>query len=455
MYDDVGFFGTIFGSALAHNIPVINNEDVNAGNSAGRFSYNFNNLPARPAPYVIPASGLIPIPNGVGVTLRPSKLILPEVYQYNLSLQQQFGKNTTATIAYVGNNADRIYPSETEGFNANIPVLPAAITGTTNAQEIAAAQQFELSQRDQRRPYYNHFANLYNGQLVQCCSQDINSTAPAARANYSSLQTTLNQRFANGFQFLANYTWSKALNYGATYFAQNPRVEYGRTDTNRSNLFVLSGLYELPFGKGKKFLDTSNRLVNYGIGGWEIAGTTTYESGLPFTPTYNECGQDQDIDTNFGSPGSSSDCRPNRAAGAGTFNTTAGPFDPATHSRRFFTPVAPLTGGPGSTSGPFSRPAFGTIGNVGRNSLQGPSDYFGDTSLFKTFTITERVSGQFQFQAFNVFNHIPLGLPNSTNARSIDAATGNPGLITSVDSSVSGTGTPYTRQLQFGARLQF
>ncbi len=440
-YDDVGFFGTIFGSALAHNIPVINNEDVNAGNAVrGIYSYTYANLPTRPAPYVVPASGLIPIPNGVGVTLRPSTLILPEVYQYNLSLQQQFGKNTTATVAYVGNNADRIYPSETEGFNANIPVLPT--------------QPGDLLNRNARRPYYNRFANLYNGQTVVCCSQDINSTAPAARANYSSLQTTLNQRFANGFQFLANYTWSKALNYGATYFAQNPRVEYGRTDTNRTNDFVLSGLYELPFGKGKRFADTGNRLINYGIGGWEIAGSTTYESGLPFTPTYNECGSDQDIDTNYGSPGSSSDCRPNYAPGRGSLATHAGGFDPATHSRRFFTPVAPLTVN-GGVSGPFSRPAFGTIGNVGRNILQGPSDYFADTSLFKTFTVTERVSGQFQFQAFNVFNHVPLGLPNSTNARSIDAATGNPGLITGVDSSVSGSGTPYMRQLQFGARLQF
>ncbi len=456
MYDDVGFFGTIFGSALSHNIPVVNNENVNAGNDVrGVYSYNFNNLPAKPAPFVIPASGVIPIPNGVGVTLRPTTLTLPEVYQYNLSLQQQFGRNTTATIAYVGNIADRIYPSETEGFNANVPVLPAAITTVTAPTEVAAAQAFELSQRNQRRPYYNRFANLYQGAVVQCCSQDINSTAPAARANYNSLEATLNQTYANGFQFLANYTWSKALNYGATYFAQNHQVEYGRNDTNRTNNFVLSGLYELPFGKGKRFIGSSNRLVDYAVGGWELAGTTTYESGLPFTPTYTECGSDQDIDTNFGSPGSSSDCRPNLAPGAGRFPVSVSGFSAASHSRRYFTPVAPLTGPAGSVSGPFSRPAFGSIGNVERNSLQGPSDYFADTSLFKNFAITERVRGQFQFQAFNVFNHVPLGLPSTTNARAIDATTGDPGLITSVDSAVSGTGTPYLRQLQFGARLQF
>ncbi len=442
MYDDVGFFGTIFGSALSHNIPVINNEDQNAGNTVGQYKYVFNNLPAKPAPFAIPASGLIPIPDGVNVPLRPLTLTLPLVYQYNLSLQQQISSNMTATLAYVGNLADRVYPSETEGYNINVPVLPS------NPAQLAG------NGRNLRRPYYNRFNNIYNGAAVTCCSQDINSTRPAARSNYNSFQATLNQRFANGFQFLANYTWSRALNYGATYFAQNPRVEYGPSDTNRNNVFVLSGLYELPFGQNRRFVNNSNRWINYAIGGWEITGTTTYESGLPFTPTYQECGSDQDIDTQFSSPGTSSDCRPNKAAGANGFGLSAGSFDPATHSRRYFTPVASLTTN-GATSGPFTRPAFGTIGNVGRNFLRGPSDYFADASLFKNFNITERFKGQFQFQAFNVFNHTPLGVPSTSGARCVDCTIGSPGLITSVDTAVSGTGTPYMRQLQFGARLQF
>ena len=379
--------------------------------------------------------------------VRPNTLVLPEVYQYNLSLQQQVGNNTTATFAYVGNIADRIYPSETEGFNANVPALPktpADLTGT-NA-------------RDSRRPYYKRFPSYIgpNGP-AQCCSQDINSTAPAARANYNSLEVTLNHRFAQGFQVLANYTWSRALNYGATYFAQDHRVEYGPNDTNRTNNFVLSGLYELPFGRDRRFLNINNRWVDYAVGGWQLAGTTTWESGLPFTPTYQECGSDQDVDTNFASPGTSSDCRPNRAGG-GSFALNAGSFDPATHARRYFAPVAPLSS-TGSVAGPFARPAFGAFGNIGRNSFRGPSDYFADVSLFKNFRITERFNGQFQFQAFNVFNHVPLGLPSgSSDARCIDCSagvTGNSGLITNVDQAVSGTGTPYMRQLQFGARLQF
>jgi hypothetical protein len=221
-------------------------------------------------------------------------------------------------------------------------------------------------------------------------------------------------------------------------------------------VFVLSGLYELPFGKGKLFMNSGPGWVNYVVGGWQLAGTTTCESGLPFTPTYNECGQDQDVDSNAGSPGTSSDCRPNTAANAPNkgFLRGVGSFDPVTHSRHFFTPVAPLTAN-GASSGPFVRPAFGTIGNIGRNSFNGPSDYFADASLFKNLAITERVNAQFQFQVFNVFNHVPLGVPNATNARCIDCTTGSPGLITGVDTAISGSGQPYMRQVQFGAKISF
>ena len=437
IYDDTGFFGTIFGSVLTHNIPVVNNEDNNQSENVNGVAYTLNNLPAKPAPFVVPSNGFIPIPANVNPQVRPNTLLLPKIDQWNLSLQQQLTNNMTFTIAYVGNVAERIYPGETYGFNVNIPVLPTSPD--------------QLNDRDARRPLFNRFTNTYLGQTVVCCSQDITSTAPSARANYNALQTTLEKRFSNGLQFTANYTWSKAMNYGSTYFAQDPRVEYGQNDTNRNQLFVLSGLYQLPFGKGKQFLSNGNRWMNYAIGGWQIAGTTTWESGLPFTPTYQECGADQDIDTNSGTPGTSSDCRPDKVNGA-ALSESAGSLNPVTHSRGYFAPVAALTT-PGAPVGAFARPAFGTIGNIGRNSLRGPNDYFADASLFKDFDITERVRGQFQFQAFNVFNHVPLGVPSANNARCIDCSAG--GVITSVDPAVSGSGQPYMRQLQFGARIQF
>jgi hypothetical protein len=441
VYDDVGFFGTIFGSAMTQNIPVVNSENV--GNTSGTSPvYTYATLPAAPPQFPIPSNGLIPILNGVGYNVRPNLLLLPKVDQFNVSLQQQVGQEMTFTIAYVGNIGERVYPSETEGYNINQYVLPKTPA--------------DLAQQNPRRPYYNRFSGFYNGATQICCSQNINYTGPSARESYNALQTTVQQRFAHGFQLLANYTWSKALNYGSTYFAIDPHVEKGPSDTNRNQLFVLSGVYELPFGKNKMFANSNSRWVNYAVGGWELAGTTTYESGLPFTPTYGECGADQDVDSNFASPGTSSDCRPDANFNAPNkgFTRGVGSFDPTTRSRRFFTPVAPLTTN-GAQSGPFVRPAFGTIGNIGRNSFHGPSDYFADASLFKNFVITERVKGQFQFQAFNVFNHVPLGVPNASSARCIDCTTGEPGLITSVDNAVLGSGLPYMRQLQFGAKINF
>jgi Carboxypeptidase regulatory-like domain/TonB dependent receptor len=452
VYDDVGFFGTIFGSALTQNIPVVNSENI--GSTSGTAPvYSYATLPAQAAQMPIPSNGLIPIVNGIGYNVRPNRLILPKVDQFNVSLQQQIAQQMTFTIAYVGNVGERVYPGETEGFNVNVPVLP------TNPADLTASDPTPgnpnppgVLSRDQRRPYFARFT----GSNPVCCSQDINFTGPSARETYNALQATVEQRFAHGFQLLANYTWSRALNYGTTYFAIDPSVEKGPSDTNRNQLFVLSGIYELPFGKNKMFANTGNRWINYAVGGWQIAGTTTWESGLPFTPTYAECGQDQDVDSNSGSPGTSSDCRPDsNFNGPGkSFIQGVGGFDPVTRSRRIFTPVAPLTAN-GAQAGPFVRPAFGTIGNIGRNSFRGPSDYFADASLFKNFNVTERVKGQFQFQAFNVFNHVPLGVPNANNSRCVDCTTGGSGLITSVDSAVQNSGQPYMRQLQFGAKINF
>jgi hypothetical protein len=452
VFDNVGFYGTIFGSALTQNVPVVNQEGTGS-TSASTPIYTYTSIPTQTAQFPIPTNGIVPILPGINYNIRPNHLVLPKVDQFNLSLQQQVTQDMTFTIAYVGNIGERVYPSETEGYDINRQVLPTTPADLTATDSNTTPGVRSL---DQRRPYYNRFSAVYNGTTEICCSQDINSTAPAAREYYNALQATVEQRFAHGFQLLANYTWSRAINYGANYFANDPAVERGPSDTNRNQLFVLSGVYELPFVKGKMIGGQSKRLMDYVIGGWQLAGTTTWEGGLPFTPTYAECGSDQDVDTNFGSPSTSSDCRPD-AANAQGFIHTPSAFDPSTHSQRIFTPVAAL-GTNGATSGPFTRPAFGTIGDIGRNPFRGPRDYFADASLFKNFSITERVKAQFEFQAFNVFNHVPLGVPSASDSRCVDCATGSypdAGLITNVDTAISGSGVPYMRQLQFGAKFTF
>jgi hypothetical protein len=452
IFDDEGFFGTIFGSALTHNLPVYIDEDATANNATGSYEYDYSTLPARPPAPAIPSSGNIPMSNGDNSQWRPNTLVLPKVDQWNLSVQQALSSNATFTVAYVGNVAEHIYPGETYGFDANEPFLPTTPAQlTAPCTTITNGTTSTCPSVDLRRPYFNYFSGTYEGATVVCCDQTVTSLFPSARASYNSLQATLNQRFSHDFNLLANYTWSRALNYGSTYFARDPVVEYGPNDTNRDQLFTLSGFWQIPVGRNQPFLAHASHALNEVVGGWELAGDTTWEGGLPFTPTYFECGSDQDIDTNYGSPGTSSDCRPNKV---GNFPLNVGSLNPYTHERQYFTPVAPLATY-GTVSGPFARPAFGTIGNVGRNWLRGPNEYFADASLFKNFPIRESIEAKFEFQAFNVFNHVPLGLPSSTNARCIDCTTGAPGTITEVDPAVTGTGLPYMRTLQFSARIQF
>lgn len=432
VYDNVGYFGTIFGSVLTHNLPVLANEDINANNAVGQYATTLANPPMRPPAPFVPSNGIIPLSDSFGPQFRPERIQLPKVDQWNLTVQQQFGANTTFEIAYVGNHAERIYPGETYGYDLNGPIL--------------AATPAELASGNitQRRPYYNKFTAQYNGATVTCCSNGMTSTAPSGNAHYNALQTKLDKRFGHGLQFNANYTWSKALNYANdAVFARYPRVGYGPNDTNRTNIFVLSGLYQLPFGRNRMFLSNSGRLLDYLIGGYTISGATTYQSGAPFTPTFAECGLQQDLDTNFNGPGRSSDCRPDRGTG---FNVHAGSYNAATNTVRLFTPMSSPVGSP-TSSGAFVMPAFATFGNVGRNSFRGPNQFIADASLTKDIPMTERVKGQFQFQAFNVFNHPALDIPNSSGARCVDCSNG--GVISNIDSNVP------MRQLQFAFRVEF
>ena len=441
IYDDVGYFGSLFGSVLSHNLPVQANEQVNRIGSVGQYAYSLAAPPVRPGAPLIPANGIIPFQDQYGQSFRPERIQLPKVDQFNLSIQQQFGNNTSLDIAYVGNIGERVYPGETYGYDLNEPTLPTDPIAFRSGNDPTV----------NRRPYGKNggfYKSVYNGAVVTCCSSGMNSDSPSGRATYHALQTKLEQRLSHGVQFNANYTWSKATNFANdAAFTNYKRYSYGRNDTNRAQVFVLSGIAQLPFGRDRMFLSQANRVVDTLVGGWNLSGQTTWESGRPFTPTYGECGADQDLDTNFGGPGSTSDCRPNGSASS--FALNAGGFNTSTHSQKYFTPVAALTTN-GAAAGPFSRPAFGTFGSIGRNSFVGPRDFFSDVALIKDIPITERVKGQFQFQAFNVFNHTALDLPTASSGRCIDCTTSNTsGTITSLESNST------MRQLQFAARISF
>ena len=204
-------------------------------------------------------------------------------------------------------------------------------------------------------------------------------------------------------------------------------------DFNRKHAFILSSVYELPFGRGRKYLNNMNRVADFFVGGFQLSPTVTWQSGLPFSVSYSKC--NQDIDSG-----------PCWADKTGSVNTNAGTLQ--TPASGPFVQYFQVTSTPlqhGQSFNGFSRPAAETFGS--RNSMYGPRYFNTDLAAAKNFAITERVKAQFRAEIFNLFNHPQLGNPNGC----IDGG-GSCGQITSL--LAPGT-VAAMRNIQFALRIDF
>jgi hypothetical protein len=207
---------------------------------------------------------------------------------------------------------------------------------------------------------------------------------PFGHSHYDSLQATLNRRFANGFTMKASYSWAKAISLCcADSEDAGPQITipaYSRLNRavqpyDRTQVVSLSGVAELPFGRGKKWLNHGG-VTRALTSGWQVNALVSAYTGLPFTVTGSS--------TSLNTPGSAQ---------------TADQIKPE---------VATLGGvGPGQSW--FDPLAYANVtqvrfGNSGFNTLRGPGAFNMDASLFRTFRVTERVSVQFRGQVFNVTN---------------------------------------------------
>jgi hypothetical protein len=215
------------------------------------------------------------------------------------------------------------------------------------------------------------------------------------------------------------------------------RANYGNSDQDQRHVFVLSSLYELPFGRGKMYGKNMNRGLDEVIGGWQINGIVNFASGTPIDFSTNGIGN---IDN-----------RPDLISYKRVARTQLGGSSNATNVN-WFTGVfgAP----PLNSSGVFTRP-----GNLGRNYFPGPGYNRFDASLFKDFAITERVKAEFRFQAYNLFNHPQFNNPDTNIHDGVNVA-GSTTLWTT-GANTNGFGTissirQYSeRQLEFAAHINF
>ncbi len=338
----------------------------------------------------------------------------PYTMQFLLNVQREITGNLTWEVGYIGSVSHRLEglraPNESLNACRSVPQV-----GDPSRERCLNDPLTGLSVVD-RAP----FPNFGRIQLVDNTNN----------ANYHSMGTKLTRRFSSGLTFLTSYTWSKSLDTSSgirvqgndTLFPQNSycrSCEYGRSAFDIRQRFVVSGLYELPFGKGRHF-NVESRAVDAIVGGWLVGSIFTTQTGFGQTvfqggdPSFS--GGQNDRPTATGQQVNLDGRGPNR-----WFNINA------------FTPTLD-----------------GLFGNVGRNTLDRPGLLQWDFTASKSFRVMEGHQVQIRLEAFNFPNHPNWGGPDvGVLSGGLNAATGvgvNFGRITS---------TQGMRNMQVGLRYSF
>ncbi len=340
--------------------------------------------PAPPTPPIGP-NGRYPLPNGVSVYFYFDPLSsyrIPLADFWNFTVQHEFTRTLTFEAAYVGNVGRHLFLNENEN---------QAVPGPGDY--------------DPRRPFYK-FGD----------TQAIYTVCNCDNSSYNSLQVKVEKRVAEGLDFLATYTFSKALDNGegGYGFANNYDVsaDHGPASFDRTNAFTLLHNWDLPFGRGRHFGAQVSKLVNAVAGGWRFSGVTTAYSGLAFTPTISNAPL-VNADFNY--------FRPDIIGNPNVANPSAAEwFNPAAYTA----PQAPYRNG-----------------DAGKGTLRGPASVVFNLALAKVFSITERKTLELRWENFNALNHVNLGLPSAT----VDVS--GAGQITSTASPM--------RQMQLGLHFRF
>ncbi|MFN0102964.1 MAG: carboxypeptidase regulatory-like domain-containing protein [Bryobacteraceae bacterium] len=341
------------------------------------------------------ATAARPLATG-GVTYDPNDS-LPRNIQWNASIQRDIGFSTVVEAAYVASRSTQL----SRTIPANNPTLDRAADVSVNRVPIQQVRPY---------PQYAGFsAVLYD-----------------ALASYHSLQLKATRRFSRGFSLDANYTFAKNIDTASNQADsfqipwQFAGIEKSLSSLDRTQSLTIGAIYELPFGKGRPWLNRGGA-TNYVLGGWQANALYSASSGLPFTITQTN--------TNL----ILSAQRPN-VMDAGRLNGQADTIIFQGPARRYL--IAPNQ--PGF---PFQVSSNTGIGNLGRNTGREPGFQNWNLSLFKAIPITERVRFELRFEAYNAFNTVNWREPSSAN---IDNA--NYGLITA---------TAPPRQLQIGGRFSW
>jgi len=380
-------------------------------------SFSVRGFPVDPAA-PLPATAKL-VPGGVDPNMK-----MPTLISWSLRVQRELSPNTSITVGYVGSHGYH----EIVGLDANTPIpticpaspcpatFPSSFPGALANAPVPAGTFYIPAGAPRANP---SLANTWTYFAL-------------GTSSYNALQVDVNRRFAAGLTLRGVYTWSKTLDDGdsvngttsgnAPGLVSNPydlRADWGLATFDVRNVASISAVYELPFGRGKRFASGVDGVRNVLASGWSTTSIVTLQSGFPFTPqlSYN--------------PSNNGDTR--------------NPVRPFVNPD-FRGPV--ITGNPNQWFNPNAflapPPNSGFYGNLGRDTLIGPGLATWDFSALKNTRLSEKWNLQFRTEIFNLLNRANFNTPS---------------LITFTPSGVSGTAGAITststtsRQVQFGLKL--
>ena len=350
-------------------------------------------------------------PVNSNVVYLPPDTKWPRVQNWFFSIQRELARNTLIEVAYNGNHSTRL-PILGDYNQANVN----AVSATCNPPAITSGCLGVQA----RRPISSY--------------GPITWVDPEGDNHYNGLSARLEHRFGGGLYFLNSFTWGNAIGNSeqaletyAGYFQANPQNIHNLAAERAPSSFdvkfnnVTSVVYQLPFGKGRKFGGSTNALMDAVVGGWDLNTINTAHTGTPLDAIYA-------ASTINDNTGLSNDyrgqafLRPN-VAGSAAAQSRSQMLNTYFAGYTFTTPLA---------TSPY--------GNVGRNSFRAPGFAQWDFAANKSFRIREGIKVQFRSEFFNLLNHTNFGIPNT---RTTDAAFGT-------------IRTTYpSRQIQFALKLLF
>ncbi|MCC6536187.1 MAG: TonB-dependent receptor, partial [Bryobacterales bacterium] len=338
------------------NFPILQNNGYPAPNVFAPASVTMTTGFPAFVPFTIPSNGIIenaPLSNAYTIT--PRDLASPNVQSWNFAIQRALPHKFSLDVAYVGNKGT----NNQSGYDLNASM----VTGSGN----------------NGRPLFQAFRKVTGA-----------TTALGTSTWYNGLQTKLDRRVGDGIFLTTSYTFSKGLNFtdddGGLATNMNLMLNKGRMSDNRSHVFTQSYMMHLPFGKGKKWLNGGGA-AGFLLGGWQFQGLLSMMTGNWFSPSVSGVNN---------APGNAD--RPNWIAPI-RYLGGAGP------GQKFFDPAS------------FATPAQNTLGNAGRNIIQGPGIVNLDAALHREFRVSEGKTLTLRVESFNFSNTPHYSNPNG-NAQS-------------------------------------